>query len=77
MTASTRLAIPPGTQPGATIRISGLGLPCLKGKSAGDLVVLVDLQTPIHLSEQQKLLLQEFLRLKNTGGLEGFKGMEA
>jgi molecular chaperone DnaJ len=77
LTAPTRLAIPPGTQPGATLRIPGLGLPGLRGKSAGDLVVVVDLQTPTQLSEQQKQLLQQFLRLKDTGELDGFKGMEA
>ena len=77
LTASTRLAILPGTQPGATFRIPGLGLPGLRGKAPGDLVVVVDLQTPTQLSEQQKQLLQEFLRLKNTGGLGGFKGMGA
>jgi molecular chaperone DnaJ len=77
LTASARLAIPPGTQPGATFRIPGLGLPGLRGKAAGDLVVVVDLQTPTQLSVQQKQLLQEFLRLKDTGGLDGFKGMGA
>jgi molecular chaperone DnaJ len=77
LTASTRLAIPPGTQPGATLRLPGLGLPGLRGKPAGDLVVVVDLQTPTRLTEQQKQLLQEFLKLKDTGGLDGFKGMEA
>jgi len=76
LTAQTRLAIPPGTQPGATFRIPGLGLPGLRGKSQGDLVVLVDLQTPTRLSEPQKQLLQEFLRLKGTGELDGFQGME-
>ena len=77
LTASVSLEIPPGTQPGATLRISGRGLPGLRGKPAGDLVVVVDLQTPTQLSEQQKQLLQEFLKLKDTGGLDGFKGMEA
>ncbi|MDO9071360.1 MAG: molecular chaperone DnaJ, partial [Deltaproteobacteria bacterium] len=77
LTVSTRLAIPPGTQPGATLRIPGRGLPGLRGKPAGDLVVVVDLQTPTRLSEQQKQLLQEFLKLKDTLGLDGFKGMEA
>jgi molecular chaperone DnaJ len=77
LTASARLAIPPGTQPGGTFRIPGLGLPGLRGKAAGDLVVVVDLQTPTQLSEQQKQLFQEFLRLKDTGGLDGFKGMKA
>jgi molecular chaperone DnaJ len=63
LTASTRLVIPPGTQPGATLRIPGLGLPGLRGKAPGDLVVVVDLQTPTQLSEAQKHLLEEFLRL--------------
>jgi len=77
LTVPVRLSIPPGTQPGATLRISGRGLPGLRGKPAGDLVVVVDLQTPTQLSEQQKRLLQEFLKLKDTGSLDGFKGMEA
>jgi molecular chaperone DnaJ len=77
LTASTRLGIPPGTQPGATLRIPGLGLPGLRGKSPGDLVVVVDLQTPTQLSAQQKRLLQEFLRLKENGALNGFTGLEA
>jgi molecular chaperone DnaJ len=63
MATSTRLAIPPGTQPGSTLRIPGLGLPGLRGKAPGDLVVVVDLQTPTQLSEAQKQLLKEFLRL--------------
>ena len=74
LTASTRLAIPPGTQPGATLRLPGLGLPGLRGKSPGDLVVVVDLQTPTQLSEQQKQLLQEFLSLKGYRGIGRVQG---
>ena len=77
LAAPTRLAIPPGTQPGALLRLPGLGLPGLRGKPPGDLVVVVDLQTPTQLSEQQKQLLQEFLRLKDTGEMEGVKEIGA
>jgi DnaJ-class molecular chaperone len=49
----------------------------LRGKPAGDLVVVVDLQTPTQLSEQQKQLLQKFLKLKDAGDVNGFTGMEA
>ena len=77
LTGATRLAIPPGTQPGATLRLPGLGLPGLRGKPAGDLVVVVDLQTPTRLTEQQKQLLQEFLKLKGAVGLDGIQEMEA
>jgi molecular chaperone DnaJ len=59
----TKLQIPPGTQPGATFRLPGLGLPGLKGDHRGDLVVAVELQTPTRLSSNQERLLQEFLKL--------------
>jgi len=77
LTSQTRLFIPPGTQPGATFRIPGLGLPGLRGKAPGDLVVVVDLQTPTQLSEMQIQILREFLRLENSGELDGVKGMRA
>jgi molecular chaperone DnaJ len=77
LTSKTRLFIPPGTQPGATFHLPGLGLPGLKGKPPGDLVVVVDLQTPVQISEPQKHLLQEFLRLEESGELDGVKGMGA
>ena len=74
LTAPSRAVIPPGTQPGATLRLPGLGLPGLRGKPPGDLVVVVDLQTPTQLSEQQKQLLKEFLSLKqDTSGMGGFE----
>jgi molecular chaperone DnaJ len=77
LSSQTRLVIPPGTQPGATFRIPGLGLPGLRGKPRGDLVVVVELQTPIQLSQQQKHLLEEFLRLANLDNSDGGKGMGA
>jgi molecular chaperone DnaJ len=77
LTSQTRLVIPPGTQPGATFRIPGLGLPGLRGNSLGDLVVVVELQTPTQLSDQQKHLLQDFLRLADNEKLDGVKGMKA
>jgi molecular chaperone DnaJ len=68
------LAIPSGTQPGATFRLQGYGLPGLRSKSRGDLVVVVDLQTPTQLSPQQQKLLREFLHLGESaepGRVEG------
>lgn len=59
----TQLKIPSGTQPGASFRIAGEGLPDLRGNSRGDLVVEVNLKTPTQLSPQQEKLLKEFLKL--------------
>jgi len=59
----TRLTVPSGTQPGATFRIPGEGMPSLRANSRGDLVVEVDLQTPTKLTSRQEELLQEFLKL--------------
>jgi molecular chaperone DnaJ len=72
--AQTRLKIPAGTQPGALFRIQGKGLPGLRSKSRGDLVVVVDLKTPTSLSPQQRQLLREFLRLAEPGETEGVEG---
>ncbi len=58
----TRLEVPAGTQPGATFRLPGEGLPGLKGKPWGDLVVEMALTTPTRLSPQQQKLLKEFLK---------------
>jgi molecular chaperone DnaJ len=72
--AQTRLKIPAGTQPGALFRIHGKGLPGLRSKARGDLVVVVDVQTPTSLSPQQRRLLTEFLRLAETREPEGVEG---
>ncbi len=63
LSSHSRLRVPPGTQPGAQFRLPGQGLPGLKGRKRGDLVVDIDLQTPTRLSPQQEELLREFLRL--------------
>ncbi len=63
--SQTYLDIPAGTQPGAKLRIPGKGLPGLRGKGRGDLVVEMALGTPSHLSPEQKRLLQEFLKVQS------------
>ncbi len=69
------LQVPAGTQPRAVFRIPGEGLPGLRGKSWGDLVVEIALETPTRLSSQQKRLLEEFLKLqaKKPGGKRPMK----
>jgi molecular chaperone DnaJ len=59
-----RLTVPAGTQNGATFRLRGEGLPGLKGKPRGDLVVEMALTTPTELTSEQRKLLQEFRQLQ-------------
>lgn len=57
--------IPPGTQSGAVFSLTGEGLPDLKQRKRGDLLVEVSLKTPTNLTPRQEELLQEFLNLDN------------
>jgi molecular chaperone DnaJ len=74
LTAQSNLEVPPGTQPGATFRVPGKGLPGLRGKGRGDLVVEIDLKTPTQLTPQQKELLMEFLRNEEAAEPTTLKG---
>ena len=58
-----KLKIPAGTQPGATYRIKGKGMPSIHGHGQGDLNVKVDVNVPKKLSEKQKELLRKFAEL--------------
>lgn len=51
------LTIPAGTQPGQVLRIKGKGVPRADG-SRGDLLVVVNLEVPKHLTEEQRRLFE-------------------
>ena len=52
-------ALPAGAQTGKTVRIKGKGMPHLNGRTRGDLVVELFVETPTDLTPRQKELLQE------------------
>ncbi len=56
------LEVKAGTQPGATLRIRGKGVPHLRGQGRGDLFVHLDVRTPTKLDAEQERLLREFAR---------------
>ena len=56
------LTVPPGTQPGAQLRLRGKGLPHLRGRGHGDAVYQVVLEVPTKLTGRQRELLEEFHR---------------
>ncbi len=51
--------IPEGTQTGHKVRIKGRGMPSLRGRHKGDLLVEIFVETPTHLTGRQKELMRE------------------
>lgn len=58
------LKVPPGTKHGTKMRLSGRGLPQMKGGKQGDLYVIVNISIPKKLGKEQKRLIEE---LADTG----------
>ena len=52
--------LPAGTQPGATFRLRGKGIPSLRGRGRGDQFVTVKVTVPTNLTEAQKEALRAF-----------------
>jgi molecular chaperone DnaJ len=55
--------IPEGAQTGATVRVRGKGMPSLRSRQRGDLVVELFIETPRKLTAKQKALMKEFAEL--------------
>ncbi len=56
---------PAGFQSGWKVRITGRGMPVIASQTRGDHVVMVHLNLPNNLTEEQKKLLEEIKRLSN------------
>ena len=55
--------VPEGAQTGKTVRLKGRGMPSLRSRERGDLVVELFVETPAKLTPRQKELLREFAGL--------------
>lgn len=60
------IRIPAGIQSGKQLRQRGAGMPVLNGRGTGDLVIQIDVETPTHLTQEQRDLLEAF-RKTETG----------
>ncbi len=58
------LKIPPGTQPGAKIKVPGKGLPHLGREKRGDLFVKIKVEIPTRVSGKEKELLEKIRKLR-------------
>jgi molecular chaperone DnaJ len=71
------LAVPPGTQTGTTFRFRELGVPQVRGRGRGDLLVEVLVETPTDLTEEQEELLRKLADLRGEQVAEPEKGLLA
>lgn len=58
------LAVPPGTQHGRVFRLRGRGVPRLRGAGRGDLLVVVEVEVPEDLSEEEDELVRRLAELR-------------
>jgi molecular chaperone DnaJ len=63
LTGSVVHRVPAGTQTGKVFKLKGKGIASLRGYGLGDEEVRIVVETPTHLSEKQKELLQQFAEL--------------
>ncbi|MCS6861962.1 MAG: molecular chaperone DnaJ [Abditibacteriales bacterium] len=57
------MKVPPGTQSGQTLRLSGMGAPRLKKPGHGDQYVKIKIVVPKHLTERERELVKELAAL--------------
>jgi molecular chaperone DnaJ len=62
----TTIKVPPSTQTGARLRVKGQGMPILRSTQRGDLVVQVEVVTPLIQDERSKEILRELAVLNDT-----------
>ncbi|MDP9068305.1 MAG: molecular chaperone DnaJ [Actinomycetota bacterium] len=67
------IEIQPGTQSGEVVRLRGRGMPRLGGRGRGELVGLLKVETPTHLTDEEVDLLERFAKLR--GERTGQRGL--
>jgi molecular chaperone DnaJ len=54
-----KVKVPEGAQTGKAVRLRGKGMPALRGRERGDLIVELYVETPTNLTPRQKELMRE------------------
>ena len=57
---AVEIDVPAGTQSGETVRLEGKGMPRLRRRGQGDLLVTVQVYTPESLNDEQREALEQF-----------------
>jgi molecular chaperone DnaJ len=71
------VAVPGGTQPGQLFRIKGAGVPSLRGRGRGDLLVRVDVEVPTKLDDDEAELLHRLAEHRGEAVAPPSKGVFA
>jgi molecular chaperone DnaJ len=74
---TTELTVPPATQPGQVFRVKGAGVPSLRGRGRGDLLVRVDVVVPSRLSDEEAALLHRLAELRGEEVAPPEKGVRS
>ena len=72
-----KVKVPEGAQTGRTVRLKGKGMPSLRSRERGDLVVELYVETPTKLTARQKELMRELSEscgAKHHPRCDGFLG---
>jgi len=62
------LKIPPETQTGKLFRLRGKGVKPVRGGAVGDLLCKVQIETPVHLTKEQKAIIESLADSLTGGG---------
>lgn len=60
-----KIKIPPGTHSGKIFRLKGKGFPDVNSYSKGDQLIYVNVWTPQHLTDEEKILLEKLNKSEN------------
>ena len=55
----TMLKIPDGTRPGKILRLRGKGIPKLRGSGRGDQLVVINVEVPVNVNNDQRQLFEQ------------------
>ena len=58
------LLVPPGAQPGQVLRLKGRGVPSLRGRGRGDLLVRLQVEIPKKLRPEEEQLFRQIADLR-------------
>ena len=66
--SQARVVIPEGTQSNKQFRLKGKGMSILRRSTRGDMIISIQVETPVHLTKKQREILQQFQQNSSTEG---------